>query len=168
MNDIINTLIIRDVKSRFYGHPMAYIWSLINPLAWIGALIVFFSLVGKQVPIFTDIISFLIPGMLSYILFRNTINSIMRTRKSTVAILPIATITPQIMLKAAGLIELLNGVSVFFVLITLNYVLFEKIEYFDPLIMIWGYLSAWGTGLAIGGFFMELAQHFTVVERSYP
>lgn len=168
MNDIVNTLIIRDVKSRFYGHPLAYIWTLVNPLAWIGALIAFFSLVGKQVPIFTDIFSFLIPGMLSYILFRNTINSIMRTRKSTHAILPIATITPQIMLKAVSLAELLNGMGVFFVLIALNYILFEKLEYFDPLIMIWGYLSAWGTGLAMGSFFMELAQNFPVVEKILP
>ncbi|WP_419421337.1 hypothetical protein ACNVED_14845 (plasmid) [Legionella sp. D16C41] len=87
MNEIINTLIIKDIKSRFSGDTLAYIWALINPLAWIGAIIIFFSIIGKQVPIFTDIVSFLIPGMLSYILFRYTINSIMRTRKTSQSIL---------------------------------------------------------------------------------
>ena len=116
MNELINTLIIKDIKSRFSGNALVYVWDLITPLAWIGALIVFFTVLKKQVPIFTDLISFLIPGMLSYILFRNTIKSIMRTKKTSQSILHIAHITPTIIIAAAGLIELLNGLFVFFIL----------------------------------------------------
>lgn len=168
MNEIINTLIIRDIKSRFSGDTLAYIWTVINPLAWIGALIIFFSILGKQVPIFTDIINFLIPGMLSYILFRNTINSIMRTRKTSQSILHIQSITPITMIAAAAFIELLNSIIVFLVLITLNYILFDKIECSDPLIMIFGYLCAWGAGLAVGNFTAELTNLYPMVEKMLP
>lgn len=168
MNEIINTLIIKDIKSRFSGDTLAYIWALINPLAWIGALIIFFSIIGKQVPIFTDIISFLIPGMLSYILFRYTINSIMRTRKTTQSILHIPAVTPFTTLIAAACSELINSVLVFLILILLNYIIFDKFECNDPLIMIYGYLCAWGTGVAVGSFAAELANSYPMVEKMLP
>ncbi|STX28039.1 Capsule polysaccharide export inner-membrane protein ctrC [Legionella beliardensis] len=168
MNEIINTLIIKDIKSRFSGDTLAYIWAFINPLAWIGALIIFFSILGKQVPIYTDIISFLIPGMLSYILFRYTINSIMRTKKTSRSLLHIPSITPITVIAAAALIELLNGIIVFLILITLNFFLFDKIECHDPLVMIYGYLCAWGTGIAVGSFAAELSSLYPMVEKILP
>ncbi|WP_131783752.1 ABC transporter permease [Legionella gresilensis] len=168
MNEIINTLIIKDIKSRFSGDTLAYIWALINPLAWIGALIIFFSLVGKQVPIFTDIVSFLIPGMLSYILFRYTINSILRTRKTSQTILHIPSITPLIILAAAAFVELLNSIFVFLILFLFNFIIFDKVECNDPLIMIYGYLCAWGTGAAVGSLTAELAALYPMVEKFLP
>jgi capsular polysaccharide transport system permease protein len=168
MNEIINTLVIKDIKSRFYGDRLAYAWSLINPLAWIGALIIFFSLIGKQVPIYTDIISFLIPGMLAYILFRNTINSIMRTRKTTQAIIHFPSVTAISVITAAGLIELINCSVVFLVLIFLNYIIFDKIECNDLLVMIYGYFCAWGAGLAFGCFFMELSIINPIFDKILP
>lgn len=168
MHEIINTLVIKDIKSRFYGDRLAYIWNLINPLAWIGALIVFFSLLGKQVPIFTDIISFLVPGMLAYILFRNTINSIMRSRKTSQTIIHFPSVTPITVITAAALIELLNSIIVFLVLILLNYILCDKIECNDPLVMIYGYLCAWGTGIVVGSLSAELNQMYPMFEKVLP
>ena len=168
MNELINALIIKEIKSRFSGDTLAFIWSLINPLAWIGALIILFSIIGKQVPIYTDIISFLIPGMLSYILFRYTINSIMRTRKTNQSLLHIPSITPVTLLFAAALVELLNGFVVFLILFILNYFFFDKIECTDPLIMIYGYLCAWGTGIAVGNFIAEFAIIFPPIEKIWP
>jgi ABC-type polysaccharide/polyol phosphate export permease len=168
MNEIINTLVFKDIKSRFYGDRLAYIWSLINPLAWIAAIIVFFSILGKQVPIFTDIISFLVPGMLAYILFRNTINSIMRTRKTSQAIIHFPSVTHITIITAAALIELLNSIIIFLLLIILNYVLFDKIECNDALIMIFGYLCAWGTGIVVGSLFLELSNLLPMFEKMLP
>jgi capsular polysaccharide transport system permease protein len=168
MNDIIHTLVIKDIKTRFYGDRLAYLWDLINPLAWIGALVVFFSILEKQVPIYTDIISFLIPGMLAYVLFRNTMRSIIRSKKTSQAILPIPSITTSTVILAAAYIELLNSMIVFSVLILLNFLLFNKIECYDPLIMIFGYLCAWGTGLAFGCLALELCNYFPMFEKILP
>jgi capsular polysaccharide transport system permease protein len=168
MNEIVNTLVVKDIKSRFYGDRLAYIWNLINPLAWIGALIVFFSILGKQVPIFTDIISFLVPGMLAYILFRNTINSIMRTRKTSQSIIHFPSITFITLVIAAGLIELINSMLVFLLIIFLNYMLFEKFECNDILVMIFGYLCAWGTGLVVGSLSAELSNLYPIFEKMLP
>ena len=168
MNEIIHTLVIKDMKSRFYGDRLAYIWDLINPLAWIGALIICFLIFEKQVPIYTDIISFLIPGMLAYILFRNTVRSIMRTKKTSQAILHLPSITPITIITAAAYIELLNSIVIFSVLILLNYVIFNKMECNDLLVMIYGYLCAWGTGLAVGSFTSELGSLFPMFEKMVP
>ena len=168
MNEIINTLVIREIKSRFYGDSLGYAWALINPLAWIGALIVFFSILGKQVPIYTDIVSFLIPGMLSYILFRYTITSISRTKKTSKSILHISSITPAVVIISAALIELLNGIVIFVVLFLLNFIIFNEMEYHDPLIMIYGYLCAWGTGVAVGYLLSELSMIYPMVEKIFP
>ena len=168
MNEIINTLVFKDIKSRFYGDRLAYIWNLINPLAWIGALIVFFSILGKQVPIFTDIISFLVPGMLAYILFRNTINSIMRTRKTSQAIIYFPSVTHITVITAAALIELINSMIVFLLLIILNDILFDRIECNDALVMIFGYLCAWGTGIVVGSLSVELSNLYPMFEKMLP
>lgn len=168
MNEILNTLIIKEVKSRFSGETLTFIWALLNPLAWIIALILFFSLLGKQVPIFTDIVSFLIPGMLSYILFRYTITSIMRTRKTSLSLLHIPHVTVFLAFSAAALVELLNGLVVFIILIGLNYFFFDKIECHDPLIMIYGYVCAWGTGVVFGNLAAELANFYPSVEKILP
>ncbi|MBA2649814.1 MAG: ABC transporter permease [Legionella sp.] len=168
MNNIISTLIIKDIKSRFSGEKLAYCWDLINPLAWIGALIVLFSVIGKQVPIYTDIISFLIPGMLAYILFRNTIKSVMRSRKTSQSILHIQSISSDIVIAAAALVELLNGLVIFLVIVMLNYIFFDKFECNDLLIMVLGYLFAWCSGLAIGSFTAELSNLYPMVEKLLP
>ena len=168
MNEIINTLVIKDIKSRFYGNRLAYIWNLINPLAWIGALIILFFTLDKQVPIYTDIISFLVPGMLAYSLFRNTINSIMRTRKTSQAIIHFPSVTPLTLITAAALIELLNSIIVFLLLIILNYILFDRIECDDVLVMIFGYFCAWGTGFVIGSLSAELNNLYPIFEKILP
>jgi ABC-type polysaccharide/polyol phosphate export permease len=168
MNEIINTLIIKDIKSRFYGDRLVYIWGLINPLAWIGALIIFFSVLGKQIPIFTDIISFLIPGLLAYILFRNTINSIVRTSKTSQSILFFPSITAITIATAAALIELINSIVIFSLLSILNYVVFDKMECNDVLITIFGYLCAWGTGFVLGSLAANLNKLFPLFEKILP
>ena len=168
MNEIINTLVIKDIKSRFYGNRLAFIWNLLNPLAWIGALLIFFSIVGKQVPIYTDIISFLIPGMLAYILFRNTINSIMRSKKTSQPIIHFHSVTSHRIITAAALIELLNCGGAFLLLIFLNYIIYDKIECNDLLVMIYGYFCAWGTGLAFGCLFVELTTINPMFDKILP
>ncbi|MCU9611880.1 Vi polysaccharide ABC transporter inner membrane protein VexB, partial [Escherichia coli] len=75
------------MKSRFSGDPLGHGWALLNPLAWIGALVVLFTIIGKQPPIYTDIISFMMSGMLPYMVFRYTTMSMMRAVKSSKSLL---------------------------------------------------------------------------------
>ncbi|WP_419421407.1 ABC transporter permease (plasmid) [Legionella sp. D16C41] len=88
--------------------------------------------------------------------------------KKNKSIHPIPSITPIVVLAAAALSELLNGVLVFLTLFTLNFIFFAKIECHDPLIMIFGYLCAWGTGVAVGNFTAELANLYPIVEKFLP
>lgn len=168
MNEIINTLIIRDIKSRFSGEPLACLWALTNPLAWIVALIIMFHMVGKQVPIHTDIINFLMPGMLSYILFRYTINSILKNKKNFETISLMYSVTSHSVFIAAALVEFINVIAVFMILSIINYLWFDKLECNDALIMIFGYLCAWGTGMVTGIFFLELVKIVPAIEKLIP
>lgn len=147
---------------------MVYLWGLINPLAWIGALILCFSIVGKQIPIFTDILSFMIPGMLSYILFRNTIQSIIRSKKTSHSLLYIPFVKPMDILCAAALVELLNCFAVFVVLNAFNYIAFNAFECADPLLMIYGYACAWGTGIVMGILFATISRRSPILEKMIP
>lgn len=168
MFQTMSALILREMRSRFSGDPLGYGWALLNPLAWIGALAVSFSLINRQAPIFTDIISFMMVGILPYIVFRYTITSMMRVSKSSRALLYVDQVTPEIVMFSAALLELFNGLLVYCVVFILNYVIFGKAEAHDVLLMLYGFICAWGTGAAMGYMAAELAKVYEIVHRILP
>ena len=168
MLQTVNALIIRDMKTKFSDDPLGYGWALLNPLAWIGALVVFFTIVQKQSPIFTDLISFVMSGMLPYMVFRYTITAMMRAKKLNRSLTYIESVTSGKIMISAALVELINGVVVYLVLFSLNYVVYEKAEAHNLLLMMYGYLCAWAIGASVGNFVAELSARYDIFSRIMP
>ncbi|HCS0758813.1 TPA: Vi polysaccharide ABC transporter inner membrane protein VexB, partial [Salmonella enterica subsp. enterica serovar Typhi] len=77
--ELIILLMSRDIKTRYNGNLLNYMMVLAVPLVWISITVISFQYLNRSVPISTDDISFVIAGILPYLLFRYTITATMRT-----------------------------------------------------------------------------------------
>ena len=155
----IHALVVRDIRSRFSGDPLGYGWAFVTPLVWITSIAIVFSFIGRTVPIYTDVVSFLIAGMLPYTVFRMTITSTMRSLKVNRYMLYFAKISKIDILIASALVELVNALAVYIVLVIANLLLFSNFELANPALAITGFTLAWGLGVSFG----HLAASFTEI-----
>ena len=165
---VVGALIVRDLKSRFSGDLLGYSWALLTPLAWVFAIVASFVIIGRQTPISTDAISFVVAGVLPYIVFRYTITSMMKAYKINRFILHIDNVGVGEIMFAASLVELMNGAAVYMVITLLNYLTFGYVEMNVFLVVLYGYILAWLSGASLGYFFAQLSNLSETVVRVLP
>lgn len=158
----IHALIVRDVRSRFSGDPLGYGWAFLTPLVWIGTIAIVFNLIGRTLPIHTDVISFLIAGMLPYTVFRLTITSTMRSIRAHKYMVYFAEINKRDILLACALLEFINATIVYSALLLANYLIIGTIEVDDPATVLVGFTMAW----ALGASFGHMASQFSEISES--
>jgi ABC-type polysaccharide/polyol phosphate export permease len=164
----ILALMVRDVRSRFSGDPIGYGWAFITPLMWIISIAVVFNLIGRHVPIYTDVVSFLIAGMLPYTVFRTTITSTMRALRVNKHMLYFAQIRKIDLLITSALMEVINAFSVYIALLLGNWLFFSNFELANPELALLGFSMAWGLGVSIGHLAAAFMEVSDVILRVIP
>jgi len=160
----LHTLILREVRCRFAGDPVGYLWTFLVPLLWIATLMAFFTLVGRKpdIPVATP--AFIATGVVPYVLFRYTISSMSRALSTQRHMVHFAGVRISDILLAAALLELLNGLLVFalvWLMITLG---FGQTPIHDPLQVFQGVLltalvaASFGRLAALAGLVSETAK----------
>ena len=48
--EVLNALILREMKTRFGSHQLGYLWALIDPTLWIATFVGMFYLPGRSSP----------------------------------------------------------------------------------------------------------------------
>lgn len=155
---IVATLARRDVQSRFGESWLGYAGSFLAPVAWIGATWLAFYLLGRTSPVYTDMFSFIISGLIPYSLFRYVVTAIGRTKSSARTLLLFPTVAEEQNMAAGALVELANGIVLFLLVTAANLAIFGKAELADPLTFGWGMLLCWGLGGAYAYFFAMLSR----------
>ncbi len=164
----LRALMVREVRARFSGDPLGYTWAFVTPLVWIASIAVIFSLVGRLTPIHTDIISFLIAGMLPYTIFRTTISATMRISKAQKNMRYFANISANDILVASTLMELMNAILIYIVLMAGNELIFSHFEVADPAMTMFGFTLAWGLGASFGHMAVAFTQISEATVRFVP
>lgn len=159
---VLHLLMVREVRSRFSSDPLGYAWAFITPIVWIATIATVFYYVGRQTPILTDINSFLMAGMLPYIVFRFTASSAMRALKAQRFMIFFANIRQEDIILATVLLELANSVVIYALLLLGNYALFGHFEMADPTTALFGFLLAWGLGASFG----HMAAAFSIITEA--
>ena len=154
---IIGALTRREVQSRFGQNALGYAWTYVVPLLWIGSTYVVFNYVGRKSPVYTDLITFIISGLIPFLCFRLVIGAMGRVNGSVRGLVIFPAVTRDHAAIAMALVELANTFVVFTVVVTLNYILFGNFELDNGLHFAGGVLLAWGLGAAYGYFFSTLA-----------
>ncbi|MHA7821017.1 MAG: ABC transporter permease [Erythrobacter sp.] len=164
----IKAIMQREIGSRYTGDALGYLWAYVVPLAWIGVIYGAFVLLGRRIPIDTDILSFICSGVVPYICARYAVNAILRARLAYRHIIAFPTVSPNLIGGSVFLLELANSFFIFVIVLLLNYVIFGFFEMHDPALAIWGFVLAVGSGGAFGYLAASLSTVMPAISRATP
>lgn len=164
----VKAVIQREVGSRYTGDALGYLWAYIVPLAWIAVIYALFILLGRHVPIDTDILTFICSGIVPYLSARYAVNAILRARTAYRHILSFPTVSPDLVAGSVFLLELGNSILVFVILLLLNFVFFGYFEMYDPVLALWGFFLAVASGGAFGYLMASVSTIVPAVYRATP
>ncbi|WP_338241704.1 ABC transporter permease [Aurantiacibacter hainanensis] len=164
----MKAIIMREVGSRYTGDALGYLWAYIVPLTWIGVIYILFIVLGRRIPIDTDIGSFICSGVVPYLCARYAVNAILRARTAYRHILSFPSVSPNLVGGSVFLLELGNSVLVFLILLLLNFVIFGFFEMHDPVLAMWGFFLAVSSGGAFGYMMASLSTIVPALTRATP
>lgn len=156
--DVIAGLIRRELKLRFGEEWFGVIGAYIAPMVWIAAVYLAFTFFGRSSPVHTDLITFIISGLIPYASFRYTVNAIGKSRSLVRPLLVYPTVRRRHAVAATAIVEFANAFVIVAVVMAVNYVVFGNWEMEDPLGFVWGVSLAWGLGVGFGYIFNNLAE----------
>lgn len=154
---IVGALARREVQSRFGQNALGYAWTYVVPLLWIGGSYALFTFVGRRTPIYTDVVTFMISGLIPFLAFRLVISAMGRVNGSVRGLVIFPTVTREHAAVAMALVELINAFIIFAVIAALNFIVLGNGELDNPLKFAVGVALAWGLGAAYGYLFSTLA-----------
>lgn len=166
--ELIILLMSRDIRARFHDNILSYVMVLAVPLAWIAITVISFQLLSRTVPIFTDDISFVIAGILPYLLFRYTITATMRARSFYASLVVVATVKRRHVILSLAAVEFVNAVIIYLIVSFINFMLFSRWEAHKPLLIFDGMLRAWLLGFSFGYFCDALSNRFPLIYKVVP
>lgn len=157
-SEIVLALVRRDFSTRFSQNFFGYSWSFVAPLLWIGGTFAFFHFLGRRSPIYTDVITFIVSGIIPYVAFRYTVNAMGRVNGTVRGLLIFPTVTREHSAVAAAVLEYANIYVLAAVLFALNYFIFGNGEMSNFPMWAGGVTLAWLLGAGYGYFFSVLAR----------
>ncbi|OUS08194.1 hypothetical protein A9Q96_01670 [Rhodobacterales bacterium 52_120_T64] len=164
----IQTIMLREVRCRFAGDPLGYMWAFLVPLLWIGTLMYFFALLGRSPAIPVDTPAFIATGVVPYVLFRYTITSMSRVASTHRHLVHFGGVRGSDLLFAAALLELQNAIIIFAIIWVVLSVAFGPTPIENPLEFINGLLLTAMLGTAVGRFFAILGMVSETAKRMVP
>ena len=153
---IVGALARREVQSRFGQNALGYAFTYVVPLLWIGGTYFVFTYVGRKSPVYTDLVTFIISGLIPFLAFRLVIGAMGRVNGSVRGLVIFPNVTRDHAAVAMALVELVNAFIVFAVVAILNMVLLGNCELDNALKFGTGVVLAWGLGAAYGYLFSTL------------
>jgi capsular polysaccharide transport system permease protein len=161
-------LMRRDRDTRFSGGVLGYVWAYLIPFSWIAFVVALFELTGRAPPIHTDPALFVATGLLPYILFRQTVSSMMRGVIAHRRTLHVSPLKLSDLLLASAAQELVNlavsALLVFGVILLVTGADGPD----DPIRVLLGLLLAWSMGVGLGRLVSVLGLMSDLVARSVP
>lgn len=166
--EIIILLMIRDIKAKYNDNILSYLMVLAVPLAWIVITVISFEFIARVVPIYTDDISFVIAGILPYLLFRYTITATMRTRLFYTSLIVVAPVKRAYVIFALANVEFVNAFVIYIIVSSINYLIFSRWEVFQPFLIFSGMFQAWLLGFSFGYFCDSISDRFSLIYKVVP
>lgn len=134
---VLNALIVRDILALHSHSGMGYFWALAQPVAFISAIAMVYSMAGHKAPYGTSVWAYLAAGIVPYFSFYIRVEtSVASAVRSNVNLLYFRQVTPLVLIVAAFLREYLTGL-VIFVLVGGAIAFWDKsVEIKDPLVIL--------------------------------
>jgi len=155
---IVIAIARREIQSRFGHIAVGYAWTYVVPLVWVAATYFAFYFFGRSSPVFTDILTFIISGIIPYAAFRFVINAVSRVPGTMRGLLIFPSVKVEHGAAAMALIEFFNIFVIYAIVAAINYFVFGNAEMDDPLMFLEGVTLAWALGVSYAYLFIILAR----------
>ena len=162
---VIHALMLREMKTRYGKHKLGFFWALTEPVFFIGMFAVFYTLMGRSSQNGMPVLSFLLTGILGYMLFRDTMQQTIQSVGANRALLTFPQVTLFDLVLARVLVEFAVSLVVFALLVAAAIVMREEVRIENPLgvVSVLVLFSLLGTGLGVG--FCALTNKFPSVQQ---
>jgi capsular polysaccharide transport system permease protein len=166
--EVLNALILREMKTRFGANQLGYLWALIEPSLWIGTFMGLFYLLGRSAPGGLDPVSFIATGLIPYMLFRDTTSRAVTAIGANKGLLFYPQIQPLDLVMARAVLEFVTMVLVFGVIIgAVSMWRGSWPHVADWAQLLFGFVAAGALGGSLGLVLTGLSVFTPAVERLY-
>lgn len=164
----LEALVLRERDTRFSGGPFGYLWAYSSPVALIVFVVLSFWVLRRTPPIAVGVEIFVATGILPYVLFRQTITSMMR---SLIASRYMAYFTPVDgldILLASAILELMNVILTALLIFCTILLIFDTPAPAQLLQVYIAMAMAWALGVGVGSLFAAIGQASDTFARAAP
>jgi len=165
-NDLINNLVVSDLKVRYQNSILGFAWSMLNPLLMMLILYFVFKNIFTQQPYFAQ---YIITGIIVWRFFANTTTIMMHSIVDRANLITKIYIPRHIFVFSSALSNLITSTIEFIVLIILLTALGTTITsriLLIPLVYLLYFILVFGIGLALSAlyvYFRDLSQIWEVL-----
>ena len=117
----IRAIAFREYRTRSSIGASSYVWVALAPIAWIAVVIAAFEILDRRIPLSTDVLTFVLSGVVPYMVFRFTVTGVIRARSSYRHVIKHLRVDPRVVFLTVTLVELSNLLLLSVVLVTLNW-----------------------------------------------
>lgn len=146
----------REYRTRSSVGASSYLWVVLAPIAWIVVVIAAFEVLDRRIPLSTDVLTFVLSGVIPYMVFRFAVTGVIRARSGYRHVIRFLGVSPRIIFATVGVVELSNLCIVMSALVVLNWaVLGNAVDMNLPAVMS-GLTLAAGLGVAFAALAVAL------------
>ena len=166
--EVLNALILREMRTRFGAHQLGYLWALIEPSLWIGTFVGMFAMAGRTAPDGMETVSFIATGLIPFMLFRETVGRAVSAVGGNKGLLFYPQIQPLDLVLARTVLECFTLVFVFAVIICGASIWSDRWPHVaDWLRFTLGFVAAGALGSSLGLLLLGLSVFTPAIERLY-
>jgi capsular polysaccharide transport system permease protein len=165
---VMSAIILREVRTRFGRHQLGYLWAFAEPLFWVLTFAAVRYVMGAAPPSGMDILAFFATGIITFILFRNTVTHCMAAILGNRQLLFYPQVRPLDVALGRAWLEAATLVAVFVGILGVAAFIRGELVVDDPLRVVLGLAGAWLLGTGFGMCCMGLWVYFPAIERIVP
>lgn len=147
---VIGALVLRNMRTRFGRHHLAYLTAVIWPLGHMGVLLVVYGVLGRQASFGTDLVLWVVSGGLPFVLYMYSFRWVSGGLSDAKSLMSFPIVKPTDVLIARALLELLTGAVIAVVAISILIVGGWDLQISDPAAAITGLLATLFFGISLG------------------
>ena len=161
---VLYAIMLRETRTRYGRQRLGYLWAIIEPMLFVGIFFALFSLAGRPEASGMPLLTFLITGASTYILFRDGLMSCMTASTMNKSLLAFPQVTLFDLTTARGLLEMATHFTAALLLILSVACFDEPVEVENMLSATFWFFSAGVLGLGGGMGFGALVTLFPSVQ----
>lgn len=160
---VIGALTLRDLRTRFGGTYVSYSIAIMWPLTHLGALLIVYTIIGRQPSYGTDTFTWVLSGTLPFVIFLYATRQIANSLSANGTLLSFSIVRRIDLIMARGIVELVTAVMIGAVMFSIFVLLHGPFAFADFETCVMAVLATYWLGLSLGTFAAPLVRIWPVL-----